>query len=660
MNLFTSAHRFGAAPLLDPRDVPCIIPRAVPHLAAHPINQCMHHKRAACHRLDDLQSWVLSLGRAISEFFKQAPLPLVLKHRGDIHPDTIRAGVTHAANGSPAMHPSARGAIHRCSADRSKGGKPNHRREDPDQRPDSNSNPAVTHTRNTPTLVSSRHTHVVIVISMNVGNSLLAFGEKSDRTLKNSLEEAEYVHADIVMIQEHLLDPISTNSIPYLESQKEWEWIAAPAVKEGQRGLGFLYRDYVRIISMKTSLVDKYEAILLMAEIEGVITACINIYWASPNTAAIITERCKAIGVLVTEASARGAQLIIVAGDTNENIMLAPNTRTDALFNGLHDISHDLVRLDATTEERMAWITRPRSGSHIDMLCCMHANSGIISCTAAWNHLWGNDDHSSLGVRITIRTSHTQVVGEEKPPVWHLLRFKWEGTTDEQKALYATKLLDILNSGIHERLTYHDTLANGSLYGTPTAILSREAKVALCNADACLLAASLHRGVRDAGFQAIPHKPPANQSKKPWGAPRRWRHLGGCASRSLQTSKSLDWQLINMLRKAMKQKTKSSSSVHVSRMVDDPSSPGNKHNVKEYGSAAVAAAIKRHITGTSMFDLSDPKFDNDFAREVEDAVAQIHASESLPTNTDHLPKPPPPRSQLSFRHLSAPLRRRAV
>jgi hypothetical protein len=63
-------------------------------------------------------------------------------------------------------------------------------------------------------------------------------------------------------------------------------------------------------------------------------------------------------------------------------------------------------------------------------------------------------------------------------------------------------------------------------------------------------------------------------------------------------------------------------------MIDDVENPGKKKKVTEYGREAVAAATQRHIAGTSAFDLEDLSFDNDFAREVEDAIRAIRASES--------------------------------
>jgi exonuclease III len=585
---------------------------------------------------DDI--WVLSLRRTISDFLDGTSASSVTHDLKDntaqlahhVYPDSLLRGVTHSANGSPVLHPAARGAVHRPSNAR-RGNLNTPRQSGIPEDPHDNEQQAhkrcpVPKTNATLSLeeCTTPHEQALTMITMNVGNSIGAFGDIDDATLKRAIAEANATQADVVFIQEHKLHPESTNCIPYIESIPEWNWTGSPAIKERQQGLGFLTRDYVTILHLDNTSVDKHEAILLIVLIDDIKVACINVYWDWSAhvtlTEANVRVRTQTLEILCGKAQEHGANITVVSGDTNLNIKDNDDSRTRALSEGLGCQGCNLRRLDAEPTERLDWVTRPRTGTHIDMICISNGETSTLTVRhlECWNRNWGNDDHTSLGLKIQTTVDVPCATDNSNPTQWHRIRYHWEKATDQQKQLYKDRLHRLILAGISRTIEKHQA--------TPIHELPIAERRRLASLDACLITAAMHRAARDSNIPRKPNKAVANRSTKaPNKNATRWKHVGHRVTIKQAQVENTPWELIN----AMRQRRKAKLSVHTHSVhINIPSQHDPKKKTSLFGVEAVARATLLHGKAVSEQNLTDEQFDSGFAMKTQDAITDILEQEA--------------------------------
>ena len=135
------------------------------------------------------------------------------------------------------------------------------------------------------------------------------------------------------------------------------------------------------------------------------------------------------------------------------------------------------------------WITRPRTGSHLDCL----ASRCLIEhkITEEWNHIWAGDDHTSLGMKIVVEVPGTgnENDGTLEEDPYTVIKYRYKNFTEDEKKRYAGTTDNYTSAGIEERIDHHLKLAD---HGS-TQPLERHQKEAIVATDACLISAALHK-----------------------------------------------------------------------------------------------------------------------------------------------------------------------
>ena len=111
----------------------------------------------------------------------------------------------------------------------------------------------------------------------------------------------------------------------------------------------------------------------------GTTAIAINVYFEPGQSLTQLRESCDSFKTAVAEAAKHAPDFMLCAGDFNVNMHHPPSAMCALLEQTMFDLG--FVRLDLQ-EDRRDWVTRPRTGSHIDgILVSANAAGNVQSCS---------------------------------------------------------------------------------------------------------------------------------------------------------------------------------------------------------------------------------------------------------------------------------------
>ena len=95
----------------------------------------------------------------------------------------------------------------------------------------------------------------------------------------------------------------------------------------------------------------------------GTKAIAINVYFEPGQSLAQLRESCDTLRATAAEAAKHNPDMLLCAGDFNANMHHPPSAMCTLLEQTMVELG--LVRLDLQGDRR-DWVTRPRTGSHLD------------------------------------------------------------------------------------------------------------------------------------------------------------------------------------------------------------------------------------------------------------------------------------------------------
>ena len=476
---------------------------------------------------------------------------------------------------------------------------------------------------------------LLAITSCNVGGNPWGMGgvnhDTPGSTIKRMTGVMSVVGSSIHLIQEHKLGKREYMAHPSF-TNSEWLWIAWPGKGHRQQGLAVLIHESHEASTTGHKTTNRSEiAYVVFYPFHSLEPhAVINVYFEPAQNQEDLQTSLSALQAVIQTIRDMDITNIYIGGDLNVDML--PNS----LANGIaekQEAMHDWQRLSGITRLDMLpgnkdWITRPGSAtqrsSHLDAI--MINSTQVTDVSQVHNLDWGTQDHTCLALEVSITTLRERGEGHctrgkihspvKKDVRLKRVRYKYKEATDTHKDAY-NQMVQAMAEGpiirhlaeLHSRLEppvglhYHDNLE-------------------LVDRAHCTVAAALHAaaqksmsGLKCSNKEAR-YTPHGKVQKSSYKLPSTHDHTMGCK----KVEQSV-WDKINRMRvtQAAQPKAKTAQVVSVTVIAGGIATTyRDPQKVKK--------EVVDHSKRVSAHDVDDPKFDAQKAKEVEAAVADIHAS----------------------------------
>jgi hypothetical protein len=290
------------------------------------------------------------------------------------------------------------------------------------------------------------------VSTTNVGYSIQGLGHRLGVTpftpLGKLMSEVRASIPNVAAIQEHKLGPHDFGHLPGISDEK-WFWLGFPGPKRGQQGLGFLIKKGSAVLFTRHDRGSGCEVATLVVRCGTLTITVVNTYWDSKGAKQLsnIASYCETVWDHIREAEQFGSDATYLVGDLNVDMM-----RDSACSRAVDDFVH--TRLHMTRQDvqgvNRTWATRPRSSSHLD--CVAFKTKTCHKLLDYWNREWAGDDHTTLGVCLSMQNKHVEPVKSKKENNNQPLKYNYKECSKSEIAAYAATLECLAMAGLKERL----------------------------------------------------------------------------------------------------------------------------------------------------------------------------------------------------------------
>ncbi len=184
----------------------------------------------------------------------------------------------------------------------------------------------------------------------------------------------------------------------------------------------------------------------------------------------------------LTDTNHFEASIIFLTGDLNVD-MLKDTALTRACLEFVSDsmnmLRHDMVHPYSEMS------TRPRSGSHLD--CLALKATCPYTVVQFWNRIWAGDDHTTMGIELTVVSVSVEEQSAPVDDVNSPLRYDYKQCTTTEIEAYRGSLEGYVNAGLRDRLLGHVHDSDGD---TVVSQSKRQSRLAV---SPCLLSAAIHK-----------------------------------------------------------------------------------------------------------------------------------------------------------------------